>query len=163
MWANLDELKSPHKRALALTAAFRACVKKQPRGVFTVTGDLQHYDDGRRDLRLSLRELFLESVQAYNDVIFDNGSKNTALRGDVLQVPPAGIGLVYMDPPYVPRADDNCYIKRYHFLEGLASYWTEPGTEILTDTISHKIAKRHTPFSYRRTAVDAFRAMFPAF
>jgi DNA adenine methylase/adenine-specific DNA-methyltransferase len=163
LWANLGELKNPRKRALALTAAFRACVKKQPRGVFTVTGNLQHYDDGRRDLRLSLRELFLESVQAYNEVIFDNGRRNQALRGDVGQVPASGLDLVYMDPPYVPRADDNCYIKRYHFLEGLASYWSEPGTEILTGTTSRKIAKRHTPFSYRRTAVDAFRAMFRHF
>lgn len=163
LWANLDELNHPQKRALALTAAFRACVKKQPRGVFTVTGDLQRYDDGRRDLRLSLRDLFLESTQAFNAVVFDNTRRNASLRGDVLQVPPAGFDLVYMDPPYVPRADDNCYIKRYHFLEGLASYWTEPGTEILAATTSHKIAKRHTPFSYRRTAVEAFRAMFGHF
>lgn len=28
----------------------------------------------------------------------------------------------------MPRADDNCYIKRYHFIEGLATYWR--GVEI---------------------------------
>ena len=28
--------------------------------------------------------------------------------------------LVYLDPPYAPPSDDNDYIKRYHFLEGLS-------------------------------------------
>ena len=42
--------------------------------------------------------------------------------GDVfaLDGPELDVDLVYLDPPYVPRADDNCYIKRYHFLEGLS-------------------------------------------
>jgi DNA adenine methylase/adenine-specific DNA-methyltransferase len=162
-WANLPQLESEEKRALALSSIFRACVKKQPRGVFTVTGDPLRYDDGRRDLRLSLRDHFLESSAAFNQVIFDNGQTNTARHGDVYDLPPDSFDLVYMDPPYVPRADDNCYIKRYHFLEGLASYWRAPGTEILKDTLSHKIPKRFTPFSYRRTAVDAFRRLFHHF
>jgi DNA adenine methylase/adenine-specific DNA-methyltransferase len=63
----------------------------------------------------------------------------------------------------VPRSDDNCYIKRYHFLEGLASYWTEPGTDVVQSTRVKKIPKRFTPFSYRRTAVDAFDRMFARF
>ncbi len=162
-WANLPQLESDEKRAMALSSIFRACVKKQPRGVFTVTGDPLRYDDGRRDLRLSLREHFLESAAAFNQVVFDNGHANSARQGDVYDIPPGAFDLVYMDPPYVPRADDNCYIKRYHFLEGLASYWRASGTEILTETMSHKIPKRFTPFSYRRTAVDAFRRLFQHF
>jgi adenine-specific DNA-methyltransferase len=35
--ANIKKLKSQEKRALAYTALFRSCVKKQPRGVFTVS------------------------------------------------------------------------------------------------------------------------------
>ena len=35
----------------------------------------------------------------------------------------AGADLVYLDPPYAPPRDDNDYLKRYWFLEGLATYW----------------------------------------
>jgi adenine-specific DNA-methyltransferase len=159
--SNLSELHDPRSRALALASLSRACLKRQPRGVFTVNG--RNYDDGRRDLRLPLAEHFAESVAVFNDLVFDNGEANIALRGDAFTVPPVDVDLVYMDPPYVPRADDNCYIKRYHFLEGLASYWTEPGTEIVESSRVKKIAKRFTPFSYRSSAVDAFERMFRRF
>lgn len=162
LWSNLPRLESPGLRALAIAAAVRACVKRQPRGVFTITGDAAKYDDGRRDLRLGLEEHFMESARAYNATVFDNGRRNLALRSDVFAAP-ADVDLVYLDPPYVPRADDNCYIKRYHFLEGLSSYWTDEGTEIIFETKARKIAKRYTPFSYRRTAVDAFDRMFRHF
>jgi len=162
-WANLPELPSDHHRALALTALVRACVKKQPRGVFTVAGNAWRYDDGRRDFRLSLSDLFVESVAAYNAVIFDNGRHNKALRSDVFSIADPTFDLVYLDPPYVPRADDNCYIKRYHFLEGLVSYWQREETKILKDTVSRKIPKRYTPFSYRRTCLEAFDRLFRQF
>jgi DNA adenine methylase/adenine-specific DNA-methyltransferase len=163
VWANLPELRRPEQRALALTALARACVKKQPRGVFTVTGAAAHYDDGRRDLKLSLRESFSESVTAYNAVIFDNGEQHQAWRHDIFSISHRHFDLVYLDPPYVPRADDNCYIKRYHFLEGLMSYWQREDTQIQMDTKSRKIRKRFTPFSYRRTSLEAFDQMFRQF
>jgi DNA adenine methylase/adenine-specific DNA-methyltransferase len=161
VWANLGELRDPRLRSVALASLTRACLKRQPRGVFTVNGS--NYDDGRRDLRLSLAEHFAESVAVFNDLVFDNGQQHTALRGDAFTVPAHDVDLVYMDPPYVPRADDNCYIKRYHFLEGLASYWKEPGTEIVESSRVKKIAKRFTPFSYRSTAAEAFEKMFRQF
>ena len=157
---NVRKLDCRYKRSLALAAAVRSCVKRQPRGVFTIAGSLEKYDDGRRDLRLTLQEHFLEQVRVYNDAVFDNGRENTALCGDVFDLS-VGADLVYMDPPYVPRADDNCYIKRYHFLEGLISYWE--GVEILHETKVKKIRKRYTPFSYRSSALDAFSMMFERF
>src|SRR5262249_8591737 len=132
-----------------------SCVKRQPRGVFTVAGDPERYKDGRRDLSLPLKQHFLESVAAYNAVVFDNGTKCGASRADVFAAE-REVDLVYMDPPYVPRADDNSYVKRYHFLEGLVSYWKDAGTNILDASRVKKIPKRFTPFSYRRTAADAF-------
>jgi len=161
VWSNLGELRDPCLRTLALASLTRACLKRQPRGVFTVGG--MNYDDGRRDLRLPLTEHFAESVAVFNELVFDNGRSNKALRGDAFSVPPLGVDLVYMDPPYVPRADDNCYIKRYHFLEGLASYWTESGTEIVESSRVKKIPKRFTPFSYRASATDAFDRIFRKF
>ncbi|MEM6816872.1 MAG: hypothetical protein AAF600_21195 [Bacteroidota bacterium] len=52
-------------------------------------------------------------------------------------------------------------IKRYHFLEGLSKYWN--GEEIMKNTKVKKIKKKFTPFSYRRTAINAFDQMFEKF
>lgn len=158
---NIKKLRNPHDRAIALAALIRSCVKRQPRGVFTIAGDPEHYKDGRRDLKLSLKEHFLEQVAVYNEATFDNGCQNEAHYGDIFEWNGEPADLVYMDPPYVPRADDNCYMKRYHFLEGLSCYWE--GKEIMEETRVKKINKPFTPFSYRRTAIEAFDQLFRQF
>jgi adenine-specific DNA-methyltransferase len=161
IWARLRKLKNPYKKAIALSALIRSCVKRQPRGVFTVAGDPERYKDGRRDLQLSLREHFVEQVAVFNRSVFDNGRENRALHGDVFAIDPTGFDLVYMDPPYVPRADDNCYVKRYHFLEGLSCYWQD--MPLLEGSRVKKIKKPYTPFSYRKDSVAAFERLFSQF
>lgn len=156
---NIDRLDNEYRRALARAALIRSCLKKQPRGVFTVGGN--RYDDGRRDLRLSIEEHFLEQVTKFNGVVFSNGRRHSVRRGDVFSLPHKDVDLVYLDPPYVPRADDNCYMKRYHFLEGLSCYWR--GVEIMAETKVKKISKPFTPFSYRHTALEAFERLFSAY
>jgi adenine-specific DNA-methyltransferase len=79
-------------------------------------------------------------------------------RADIFSMKPRGIDLVYLDPPYVPRSDDNGYMKRYHFLEGLSCYWK--GVRIMEETKVKKIEKPYTPLSYRKSAVKAFDRMF---
>ncbi len=160
IWANLRGVRNPYKRSLAIAALSRAVIKRQPRGVFTVSKADGKYDDGRRDLRLSVREHFVESVRLFNQLVFDDGQEHQATCGDVIEAP-NGVDLVYMDPPYVPRSDDNCYIKRYHFVEGLSCYWE--GMTILENSKVKKIKKRYTPFSYRRTAFEAFDRTFERF
>jgi adenine-specific DNA-methyltransferase len=162
VWANLPRLRTDKHRAFALTALIRSCMKRQPRGVFTVAngdGNVARYDDGRRDLQLSLADHFAEQVALLTAVVFDSGVTCTADRRDVFATdrrhPP---DLVYLDPPYVPRADDNCYVKRYHFLEGLATYWRD--VRILESSKVKKIEKPYTPFSYRRDAHAAFDQLF---
>ncbi len=160
---NLEKINNPYIRSLAVSALLRSCVKRQPRGVFTVAGDPAKYKDGRRDVNLSLREHFLEQVQVYNGTVFDNSKKNLSFRSDVFALGKhsGDIDLVYLDPPYIPRSDDNCYIKRYHFLEGLSCYWRDQ--EILEHSKVKKIKKKHTPFSYRSNAIPAFRSLFQLF
>jgi adenine-specific DNA-methyltransferase len=158
---NIRRLPHAQHQALAYAALFRSCLKRQPRGVFTVSGNLDRYDDGRRDLQLSIQEHFIEQVQVFNAAVFDNGRRNKAQRADVFELAVPRVDLVYLDPPYVPRSDDNCYIKRYHFLEGLASYWE--GLPVDMTTKVRKIKKRFTPFSYRHSAVEAFDRMFARF
>ena len=45
-------------------------------------------------------------------------------------------------------------MKRYHFLEGLSCYWK--GVRIMEETKVKKIEKPYTPFSYRKSAIEAF-------
>lgn len=157
-WSHIATIEGA-KRDLALSALILAAARKQPRGVFTVT-DFR-YDDGRRQLREPLRDLFAEAVGQFNRAVFDNGLTHTAMNGDVFDVPPVGFDIVYLDPPYAPPRDDNDYIKRYHFLEGLACYWE--GQTILMETKSKKLAKRFTPFAYKRTIRDALRRVVTRF
>lgn len=156
--ANLSRLSDPSDVALARAALIRSCLKKQPRGVFTISGDLSRYDDGRRDLRMTMEEHFREQCGVFNQTVFDNGRAHSAKRQDVFQADPGGIDLVYLDPPYVPRADDNCYMKRYHFLEGLSCYWE--GLEIMERTKTKKVAKPFSAFGSRKHAIEAFDRMF---
>jgi adenine-specific DNA-methyltransferase len=158
-WSHIDNL-SGHKRALAISALVLAAARKQPRGVFTFT-DLR-YDDGRRDLRLPLRDHFRERSVAYNQVVFSAPTGlNQVLCGDVSDINPAGYDLVYLDPPYAPPRDDNDYIKRYHFLEGLSVYWR--GQRIMEKTRTKKLEKRYTPFAYKHTILEALRQTFKQF
>lgn len=159
LWTGIREIESPLKRSVALAAILRSAIKRQPRGLFTVS-DPGRYQDGRRDLKLTLREHFIEQVEDYNAAVFTNGKRNSCTCGDVFDVK-SGSDLVYMDPPYVPLSDDNCYIKRYHFLEGLACYWE--GKELMMSSKVRKIVKPFTPFSYRSTAIDAFDRLFRHF
>lgn len=157
-WSHIDQLP-PYKRELAIAALCLAAARKQPRGVFTVTSF--RYDDGRRQLRMPLRDLFLEAVAEYNQAVFDNNRPNRALCQDVLTIDPYGYDLVYFDPPYAPPSDDADYIKRYHFLEGLSVYWS--GMQIMENTKTKKIPKRYTPFAYKTQVRDALRELFHRF
>jgi adenine-specific DNA-methyltransferase len=157
-WSHIDRM-SGRKRDIAIAALVLAAARRQPRGVFTVT-DLR-YDDGRRDLRLPLRDHFRERAAEYNRVVFDSGQPCRALCEDVFALPSRRYDVVYLDPPYAPPRDDNCYIKRYHFLEGLSVYWR--GQTIMENTRTKKLAKRYTPFSYPRTVTDALRRTLEQF
>jgi len=157
-WSHIETLP-PYKRDIALAALCLAAARKQPRGVFTVT-DLR-YDDGRRNMHMALRDQFRLTAEAYNTVVFDNGQGCRALCQDIFDVDPSGFDLVYLDPPYAPPRDDNDYIKRYHFLEGLSVYWQ--GQEIMEHTATKKLRKRFTPFAYKRTIVKALGDLFDQF
>ena len=153
--ANLPFLRGEHKKSLALAAISRACLKKRPRGIFTYTG--HRYDDGRRDLVLTLKEQFLEAVQAINNAVFDNGQENKSRNGDAMDIRQKA-DLVYIDPPYYSPLSDNEYVRRYHFVEGLVRNWQ--GVEMQWHTKTKKFKNYPTPFSSRKGAYDAFDLLF---
>lgn len=157
-WSHIDRLP-PSKKALALSALCLAAAWKQPRGVFTVTS--LRYDDGRRQLHMDLESLFREAVALFNGAVFKGEERCSALCADVFELPRDGFSVAYFDPPYAPPRDDTCYIKRYHFLEGLSTYWQ--GQEIMWNTRTRKLKKRYTPFAYKRSAGPALDDLFGHF
>ena len=156
-WSHVDTLAAA-KRALAIGALCLAAAWKQPRGVFTVT--TPRYDDGRRHLRMPLEALFREAADAFNRAVFAGASPCESRCGEALEIED-DFAVAYLDPPYAPPRDDTCYIKRYHFLEGLATYWR--GQEIMWETRTRKLRKRHTPFASKRTVRPALDDLFERF
>ena len=154
--ANIKGMPNEYMRAVAMAALIRACTKKRPRGLFTYTG--LRYDDGRKDLRKSLAEQFLDAIDDVNRAIFDNGKENRSLCCDSMTARVEPPDLVYVDPPYFTPKSDNEYVRRYHFLEGLARSWR--GVSIQEETTTKKFKSYPTPFSTREGAASAFEEVF---
>lgn len=156
--SNIKGLRNPYHRAIATASLCRACFKKRPRGIFTYVG--YRHDDGRKDLRMTFEEQFLEAVRVNNEAVFDNGKKNKARRGDAMTIRNKP-DLVYMDPPYFSLHSDNEYVRRYHFAEGIACDWQ--GVEMQWHTKTKKFKNYPTPFSSKKGAYDAFDRLFRKF
>lgn len=158
-WSHIDQLAGA-ERDLALSALILSASRKQPRGVFTFAG--ARYLDGRRDLAKSMREHFIEHAASYNATVLDTEvSGHQVTQMDAMTLDEGPYDIVYLDPPYAPPKDDADYMKRYHFLEGLAGYWR--GQTIMEETKTKKIAKRYTPYAYKSSAEAALATTFEKF
>lgn len=153
---NINQMKDEYKQAIAKTALIRACMKKRPRGIFTYTG--HRYDDGRKDLKLSFETQFLNAVELVNKAVFNNGKSNKSFNNDAMTLDCQNVDLVYIDPPYYSPTSDNEYVRRYHFVEGIARNWD--GVEIQTNTKTKKFKNYPTPFSTKTGAYQAFDDLF---
>jgi DNA adenine methylase len=158
-WHRIHLLDDPYKQSLALASLCRACIKKRPRGVFTYTGD--RYDDGRKDLRTTLQDHFVAAIHAFNAAVFSNAKPCASYRGNVFDLERKDFDLVYIDPPYFSTQSDNDYLRRYHFVEGLCSYWKE--SEIQMETLTKKIKKEKTSFDTKAGIDAAFHRLFAQF
>jgi DNA adenine methylase len=158
--SHILEMTSPFKQSIAFAAIIRACLRRRPRGIFTYTG--VRYNDGRRDLQLSLEQHFRNAVTLFNAAVFDNGQSNSALNYDIFSMPQdLNFDLVYIDPPYVSPHSDNDYTRRYHFVEGLSRYWQ--GLELLEKTTTKKFRRLPSPFDSKNTVNEAFQILFERF
>lgn len=154
--ANIRALPDGFKRDIATLALIRACLKKRPRGIFSYVGI--RYDDGRRDLRLSFEDQFIEAVRDINKAIFNNGRENLAFCEDSLAFEGPQCDLVYLDPPYFSQFSDNQYVRRYHFLEGLARDWK--GVEFQESTQTKKFKSYPTAFGSKKLIESALQELF---
>ena len=156
---NIAAIKDPYKHAIAMAALIRACMKKRPRGIFTYTG--QRYNDGRKDLQKTLSQQFLEAIEVINKAVFNNGQINYSKQCDAMDLKVENADLIYIDPPYYSPLSDNEYVRRYHFVEGLARDWK--GVEIQQHTQTKKFKSYPTPFATRKGVADAFDHLFRKF
>lgn len=155
---NLKSIDNEYKQAIAMEALIRTCMKKRPRGIFTYVGD--RYNDGRKDLQKSFADHYSEAVSLINKAVFDNGKQNKAFNQNSMDFGEHA-DLVYIDPPYYTPKSDNEYVRRYHFVEGLARDWK--GVEIQEDTKTKKFKSYPTPFSTKDGAANAFDRLFSKF
>lgn len=152
---NIKKLDNEYKKAIAMGALIRTCIKKRPRGIFTYVGD--RYNDGRMDLKKSFSVHFREAVELINAAVFDNGMINRSYNVDSMLFR-GHADLIYIDPPYYTPKSDNEYVRRYHFVEGLARDWQ--GVEIQINTKTKKFKSYPTPFSTKNGASAAFDLIF---
>ena len=107
------------------------------------------YDDGRTDLRMSIEEHIRNAVTLVNEAVFDNGLKNLSRQGDAMTIRSKSdltYDLAYIDPPYFSELSDNEYVRRYHFVEGLACDWRN--VEMQWHTKTKKFKSYPTPFQF---------------
>lgn len=141
------------KQDIARAALVRSCLKKRARGIFTYTG--LRYDDGRKDLKLSLSDHFAIAAKAFNGAVFCNGHDNIVTNEDIGKAPPVSDAeLVYLDPPYFSPLSDNQYVRRYHFVEALARDWQ--GIEIQQHTKTKKFKNYPSPYESLEGARKSF-------
>ena len=148
---NINELLNSTQKYLAKAALIRSCIKKRPRGIFAYTG--LRYNDGRKDLKQTIKEHFVTSVNTINDAVFSNKQNNKALNIDSMKVNTEA-DLIYIDPPYFSPLSDNEYVRRYHFVEGIARDWQ--GVELQEHTKTKKFKSYPSPFSRLDTTIQAF-------
>ena len=152
---NISEFDNQFKSALALSALVRASIKKRSRGIFTFVGE--RYDDGRLDMKKSIEEHFIESIDIFNKAVFYNGHCNESynIRSEQFAIK---ADLVYLDPPYFTPKSDNDYVRRYHFVEGLVRNWE--GLAIQEHSIVKKFESYKSPFAKKDTVYSAFDELF---
>jgi DNA adenine methylase len=156
--ANIELLDNQYKKSMALAAITRACMKRRARGIFTYVGE--RYDDGRKDLRISLIQHFIDNVKDFNNAVFENGYDNLSTNYDVFDLN-IDADLVYLDPPYWTPNSDNDYSRRYHFVEGLVRNWD--GLEILDKTKTKKFKRYETPFLHKEFIYETFERLVEKF
>lgn len=164
IWTNIDQnIINEYKRALILSSLARACYKKRPRGIFTYVG-LDKYNDNRRDLKLSLKEHFLEAINNFNRTVLMNNKINCSESIEIVKNDISGeFDLVYLDPPYFTLNSDNNYSRRYHFIEGLMTYWRDPRTKIDFNTKTKKFKNIKSAFNNKSEVYAAFDTLIDKF
>ncbi len=147
-YANIQNLRvtdpTGYKKDLALAALGHTCKAKAVFGEFSrskkgmrkgLTESTRYKsDEVKRKMAkesslgniplASFINTFKHYIRLLNSLVYDNGQQNKVYNGKVLDViPKVKADLIYCDPPYITEFGANDYEGKYHFVEGLMTYW----------------------------------------
>jgi len=166
--ANIEQLDSLYKRALAYFALFQACIAKRPFNLFHRKNLYLRFSDVKRSFGnkatwdTPFEVHFGQFVAEVNQAVFSNGRQNKALNLDVFDIQ-GEYDLVYIDTPYISRKGVGVdYLGFYHFLEGLVNYSKWP--EMVDYKTKHKRLKQNpSVWTDKNRILSAFDRLFSKF
>lgn len=166
--ANIYHLSNRYKFALAFFALCQACIIKRPYNLFHRKNLYMRLADTKRSFGNKttwdrpFEEWFLDFIEEANNAVFDNKEKNISLNLNAVDVPGA-FDLVYIDTPYISSKGSGVnYRNFYHFLEGLAGYYS---WEKFIDYKSkhRRLIRKQSEWSDKKLIFDAFDRLFNRF
>lgn len=153
-----------YKKSLAYYALYQACLIKRPFNLFHRNNlyiriaDVIRGFGNKSTWDKSFDFYFIKFVQEVNNLVFDSGKKCTALNKSILEIKDLGYDLIYLDPPYISKFNNNDtsnYLKNYHFLEGISNYekWIE---FIDHNTINKRFKKEYIENEFLNNSIYEF-------
>ena len=159
---NVDRLKNPRKRALALAVMNRALTRKVTMGHFAHTQALAYAANPERvkrnrSLARPVKDIVLDLIPEYNAAVFDNGADCSSHRGDAVKyvAQMKNVDLAYFDPPYGSSHAD--YQQFYHLLETYTEYWKDKS---FVNGVKRYEPRRETGFDKKVTVLAALETLF---
>lgn len=125
---NIASVSDKYEKALLFAALGQACLIKRPfnlfhrKNLYLRLSDVKRTFNNKKCWDTSFEIYLRRFVEEYNEAVFSNGQRNSALSLDVFELPD-DFDLVYIDPPYMSGKGTN-YLDMYHFLEGIVNYNT---------------------------------------
>lgn len=160
--ANIPQLDSKYKRALAYTIINRSMTRKITMGHFGHTQALVYANNPERisrnrSLIRPIKEIFEDILPTYNNAIFNNDRENRSFNNNILDLLPTikNVDLAYFDPPYCNSHAD--YQGFYHLLETFTEYWKD---KEFINGIKRYEPQRFSGFDKKKDVISSFEKLF---
>lgn len=169
--ANIENLDSFYKKAVAYYALFQACIIKRPfnlfhrKNLYVRLADVDRSFGNKATWDKPFDCHFRKFVDEINNCVFSNGMENKAFNLNVFDVDNIGnnFDLIYIDTPYISKEGVGVdYLEFYHFLEGIVNYgnWGE----MIDYNSKHRRLKHKKPVWCDKTRIHgAFNKLFEKF
>lgn len=128
--ASINSLPNIRHKNLLMHCLFQACLMKRPFNIFhranlnlRVNADVTRSFGNLTTWNTPFDVLMKKNLFEVYRLLWNNGKSTRVLKPKPVEKIKQSFDLVYLDPPYVSgtKSGDG-YLKKYHFLEGLANY-----------------------------------------